>query len=153
MSGGSAWSRPRRTRGALQASITGCPTRFRSWPRPCWRWLRRSSEPMRTLTMANIATNRKAGRGVTVLEATLVLPIILALVFGTIEFAYVFYVKQTLQSASREGARRGAIAGSSNAEVIRAVSEAMETGGLGLSKYEVTISNAATSSTVDVSTI
>jgi len=40
--------------------------------------------------MANIATNRKAGRGVTVLEATLVLPIILALVFGTIQFAYVF---------------------------------------------------------------
>jgi Flp pilus assembly protein TadG len=92
-------------------------------------------------------------RGVTVLEATLVLPVILALVFGTIEFAYVFYVKQTLQAASREGARRGVVAGATNAEVIQAVSGAMEDGGLGNCKYAITISNATTDASADVSTI
>lgn len=92
-------------------------------------------------------------RGVTVLEATLVLPIILALVFGTIEFAYVFYVKQTLQAASREGARRGVVAGATNADVNQAVSQAMEDGGLGKCKYAITISNATTNASTDVSTI
>jgi Flp pilus assembly protein TadG len=100
-----------------------------------------------------MTTPGKSRRGVTVLEAALVLPILLGLVFGTIEFAYVFYVKQTMQSASREGARQGALAGSSNSEVIQAVADAMETGGLGSSKYEVAISNATTSSAVDVSEI
>lgn len=92
-------------------------------------------------------------RGVTVLEAALVMPIVLALVFGTIEFAYVFYVKQTLQSASREGARRGAVSGSTNADVTQAVSTAMEAGGLGTTKYEVTVTNASTNAAASVGSI
>ena len=92
-------------------------------------------------------------RGVTVLEAALVMPIVLALVFGTIEFAYVFYVKQTLQSASREGARRGAVSGSTNADVTQAVSMAMEAGGLGTTKYEVTVTNASTNAAASVGSI
>ena len=103
--------------------------------------------------MASMIARGKARRGITVLEAALLLPILLGLVFGTIEFAYVFYVKQTLQSASREGARRGVLAGSSNAEVIQAVNDAMGTGGLGSSKYEVAISSATTGSAADVSAI
>lgn len=92
-------------------------------------------------------------RGVTVLEAALLLPVILGLVFGTIEFAYVFYVKQTLQSASREGARRGVIAGADNASITAAVDAAMESGGLGDSTYTINIVNAATGTSADASTI
>ncbi len=96
-------------------------------------------------------SSRRAG--VSVLEAALVLPVILALIFGTIEFGYVFYVKQTLQSASREGARRGVLAGADNAAVNQAVDEAMKSGGLGYSTYTVTISNASTGTTANVSAI
>ena len=92
-------------------------------------------------------------RGVTVLEATLVLPVVLALIFGAIEFAYVFYVKQTLQAASREGARRGVLEGADNTAVQQAVTAAMEAGGLGDSAYTVTISNASTGAAANVSAI
>ncbi len=78
-------------------------------------------------------------RGVSVLEAALLMPLMLALIFGVIEFAYVFFVKQTLQSASREGARRGVLSSADNADVQQAVAAAMEAGGLGSSTYTVTI--------------
>jgi Flp pilus assembly protein TadG len=99
------------------------------------------------------AARPRARRGVTVLEAALLLPIILSLVFGTIEFAYVFYVKQTLQSASREGARRGALASADNADIKAAVDAAMESGGLGDSSYKVKIVNATTGTPANASAI
>src|SRR4051812_13398788 len=45
-------------------------------------------------------------RGNAVMEMALVLPILLALSFGTVEFGYFFYVKHTLQGAARDGARQ-----------------------------------------------
>jgi Flp pilus assembly protein TadG len=44
-------------------------------------------------------------RGAEVLEAALVMPILLALAFGTVEFGYYFYVEHNLEGAAREGAR------------------------------------------------
>jgi len=43
--------------------------------------------------------------GAEVLEAALVMPILLALAFGTVEFGYYFYVEHNLEGAAREGAR------------------------------------------------
>lgn len=92
-------------------------------------------------------------RGVSVLEAALVLPVVLAMIFGAIEFAYVFYVKQTLQAASREGARRGALSSADNAIVEQAVEDAMKAGGLGSAAYNVTITNASTGASASVDAI
>lgn len=88
-----------------------------------------------------------------VLEAALVLPMILALIFASIEFAYVFYVKHTLQAAAREGARRGIVEGANNSHVEQAVDAAMDAGGLGESIYTVTVLDDSNGQPASVSSI
>ena len=63
-----------------------------------------------------IAFSRCRGRGAfrrggAILEAALVLPILLALSFGMVEYGYYFFVKHTLQGAARDGARIPALQG------------------------------------------
>ena len=50
-------------------------------------------------------------RGQAVLEFALVLPILLLLLFGIIEFGIVFHDNLVLNQAAREGARLGAVGG------------------------------------------
>jgi len=76
-------------------------------------------------------------RGNTILEAALVLPILLALSFGTVEFAHFFYVQHSLKGAAREGARAAIISSATNADVNAAVSSAMSAYGLSGSGYSV----------------
>jgi len=79
-------------------------------------------------------------RGNAVLEAALVLPILLLLAFGTVEFGHFFYVKHNLQGAAREGVRAAIIGSATSADVTRAVADAMALYGLGNSGYSVTTS-------------
>ena len=46
-------------------------------------------------------------KGVAAVEFAIVLPFLVLLVFGTIEFGLMFYNKQVITNASREGARAG----------------------------------------------
>jgi Flp pilus assembly protein TadG len=92
-------------------------------------------------------------KGVTLLETALVMPVVLSLIFGAIEFGYVIFVKQTLQAASREGARRAVIATATDSGVKKAVVEAMKAGGLGNTGYTVAIKNASTGAPSSVSDI
>ncbi len=48
-------------------------------------------------------------RGQTLVELALILPILLLLIFGIIEFGRIFNAHLTLTHASREGARAGAV--------------------------------------------
>ncbi len=48
-------------------------------------------------------------RGAAALEAALVLPLILAITFGLVEFGLLIYNKQVITNAAREGARRGIV--------------------------------------------
>jgi Flp pilus assembly protein TadG len=59
-------------------------------------------------------------KGVAAVEFAIVLPFLVLLVFGTIDFGVMFYNKQVLTNASREGARAG-ITGITNAEVQQIV--------------------------------
>src|SRR5437867_13112255 len=62
--------------------------------------------------LAQQAQPRKAARphrGAEILEAALVLPIVLSLIFGMVEFAYYFHVQHTVQAAAREAARTAAV--------------------------------------------
>jgi Flp pilus assembly protein TadG len=99
---------------------------------------------------------RKLRRGNAVLEAALVIPILLYLAFGTVEFGYFFYVKNNLQGAAREGVRAAIPPGATNADVTAAISSQMTAAGLQASGYTVTttpttISGLAPGTTVTVS--
>lgn len=82
----------------------------------------------------------RSRRGNAILEAALVLPILLLLAFGTVEFGYYFYVRNNLQGAAREGARAAIVPSATNSDVNTAVANAMSTYGLQNSGYTITLS-------------
>jgi Flp pilus assembly protein TadG len=86
--------------------------------------------------------SRRRYRGAAVLEAALVLPILMGVAFGTIEFGHFFYVKHTLEGAAREGARAGIVASSANANVTAAVAGTMSAAGFNSGQYSVVTSPA-----------
>jgi len=67
----------------------------------------RSSEPRRRRSSGNANGVRRRGRyerGQEIVELVLVLPFLLVMVFGILEFGHLFDVDQSLTSLSREGA-------------------------------------------------
>src|SRR3954462_5818862 len=81
-------------------------------------------------------------RGSAVLEAALVLPIVLSVAFGTIEYGHFFFVKHTVEGAAREGACAGIVATAVNGDVTAAVTNVMTAAGYTSGQYSVTISPA-----------
>ena len=51
----------------------------------------------------------RRGRGAAAVEFALVLPLLLALVLGVIDWGYYFFVEQVVVNAAREGARVGTL--------------------------------------------
>ena len=84
-------------------------------------------------------------RGNAVLDAALVLPILLSLTFGTVEYGYYFFVKHSLQGAAREGCRSAILQSSDNMDVITAIAASLKAAGLNASsvtldaKYSLTL--------------
>jgi Flp pilus assembly protein TadG len=91
-------------------------------------------------------------RGGALLEAALVLPIVVGLTFGMVEAGYFFFVKHTLQSAARDGARMGIVPSSTNTKVTTTVASAMKAAGLDTITYKVDILNGSTDASLNVST-
>jgi Flp pilus assembly protein TadG len=100
-------------------------------------------------------------RGSAVMEMALVGSILLGLTFGTVEFGYYFFVKNTLQGAAREGVRAGITPTGDNTAVTTAVvtylyNAGLQTGSTTLdsSKFTLTVtpsaSTAASGSAVKV---
>ncbi|MBI4358324.1 MAG: pilus assembly protein [Candidatus Omnitrophica bacterium] len=52
---------------------------------------------------------RTLGKGSAMIEMTLILPLVVMLIIGVVEFSRVLMVKQVITNAAREGARAGAI--------------------------------------------
>src|SRR2546423_12493520 len=90
-------------------------------------------------------------RGNSVVEAVLVFPLLLALMFGTTEYGYYFYVKHTLEGAAREGARVGITPSGTDAQVRSTMISYLANAGLQSgtgsldARYTLTISPSATS--------
>jgi Flp pilus assembly protein TadG len=106
-------------------------------------------------------SNSKRRRGNAVLDAALVLPVLLTLTFGSIEYGYFFFVKHSLQGAAREGARAAIVPDATNAKVITAIASSLNAAGLNTSnitldsKYSLTltpstITSATTGTSVSV---
>jgi Flp pilus assembly protein TadG len=56
-------------------------------------------------------------RGVAVVELAIVSPLLFAMLFGIIEFGWLFTVQHTMVNASREGARVGVLQGATVEEI------------------------------------
>jgi len=97
---------------------------------------------------APLQSSRRRHRGNAVLEAALVLPVLLALAFGTVEFGHFFYCKHTFQGAARDGARTAILSSSTNSSVTTAVANTMTSAGFTAAQYTVSITNATTSASI-----
>lgn len=62
-------------------------------------------------TRSRVEGDRASGRGQSLVEFALVLPLMLLILFGMMEFGFVFSHHLTLEYATREGARLGAALG------------------------------------------
>lgn len=93
----------------------------------------------------------RRARGAAVVEFAVVLPLLLTILFGIIEYGWVFMVRQTLQTAAREGARLAVLQTSAEpyANVMDRISQVMEP--TGLTGYSPTVSYVAPIVTVEVS--
>jgi Flp pilus assembly protein TadG len=85
-------------------------------------------------------------RGMAVIEMALLLPLLLILTFGMIEYSWMFLKQQNITNTARAGVRIAATADSTNAEVNAQVTSMMNSYGLGSSGYNVNITpgNVAT---------
>ena len=81
--------------------------------------------------------------GGSLVEMIFVLPILLGLAFGVVEYGYFFFVKHTVQAAAREGARAAIVASASNQNVTDAVSSVMTSAGLNNTGYTVAVTDTS----------
>jgi Flp pilus assembly protein TadG len=94
-------------------------------------------------------TNRKR-RGAEVLEMALMMPLLLLLIFGMIEFGYFFYLQHNLQAAAREGARTGAMLNASDAQAVSKASAFLTAANLNPAKFSIASSTSGDTVTVTV---
>lgn len=80
--------------------------------------------------MLNNINNRTTRRGQSVVEFALVLPILVMIVMGIVEFGRIFMVQQIVTNASREGARTAVLPSSTSDDVQTTVTNYMSSGGL-----------------------
>ena len=81
-------------------------------------------------------------RGIAIIEFALLAPLLLILLFGTIEYGWIFLNVQQLGQAARTGARLGVTQPATTAAVNAAVNNYLATTSLKDSGYTVTISPA-----------
>ena len=91
-------------------------------------------------------TNRRSGHGV--MEAALVLPVLLALSMGMVEFGQFFYAKHTISAAARDGCRTAILGSSTHSEAVAAVERTMNSAGYQSSTYTVTFTDPASNATI-----
>lgn len=78
-------------------------------------------------------------RGAAVVEMAVVLPLLLTLVFGIIQYGYIFMVRQSLTHAANEACRVATLPGSTDADVLASVDAYMS--GPGLTGYTVSMTH------------
>ena len=89
-----------------------------------------------------LAVRKPRRRGSETLELALLLPLLLGLVFGTIEFGYYFFLQHNAQSAAREGARAGIPFGASQADATAKANSVLTAAGLNPANFDITFDPA-----------
>ena len=77
--------------------------------------------------------------GVSAIEIALLLPLIILILFGVIEYGWMFLKAEQLNAAARHGVRVGVVEAATNAEVNAAVDQLMLDAGLAASGYVITL--------------
>ena len=88
-------------------------------------------------------------RGGAVLETAVVIPFVLLMTFGLIEYGHFFYMKHILMGAAREGARAAIIASADSDSVADTVETAMTAAGLSTDKYTISVEVNGATATLD----
>lgn len=117
-------------------------------------WIARVARPGLRGTPSGLkARGSTRARAAAVVEFAVVLPLLLTILFGIIEYGWVFMVRQTLQAAAREGARLAVLQTSVEpyTEVISRVSEVM--GPTGLTGYVIAMTHATNANPIETVTI
>lgn len=91
----------------------------------------------------------RRARAAAVVEFAVVLPLLLTILFGIIEYGWIFMVRQTLQSAAREGCRLAVLQTSvaPYTNVTNQIAAVMAP--TGLTGYSVTMTHATTGNPVE----
>lgn len=89
------------------------------------------------------ATRRKAAA---IVEFAVVAPVLFLLVFGMLEFSRLMMVEQILGNASREGARKAALPGTTQSDVTTAVNSYLSGSGITGATVSVTPDPASAAS-------
>ena len=107
-----------------------------------WSWLR---------WVTGKASPRE--RAAAVVEFAVVLPLLLTVLFGIIEYGWIFMVRQSLQTAAREGCRLAVLQTTDDpyTEVIARVNQVMAP--TGLSSYSIDMTHATTTSPIETVTV
>lgn len=94
------------------------------------------------------STLRKAAA---VVEMAVVLPLLLTMLFGIIEFGWTFMVYQSITNAAREGCRVAVLEGSTETDIENRISQYMSL--VGLTNYQLEFQHASTGNPTEVVTI
>ena len=79
---------------------------------------------MNTSTPRSLAS-RRAERGLATVELALILPLLLALLFGAVHFAGLFFLENTMLNASRDAARRLAVGEFTTGQAQSSIADAL----------------------------
>lgn len=78
-------------------------------------------------------------RGTTLIEAALVLPLLILVVFGLIEYGSLYLRLQQVENVARQAARKAATPDATQGQVTSLISTMMTSAGLGASGYVATV--------------
>lgn len=81
-------------------------------------------------------------RAAAVVEMAIVSPLLLTMLFGIIEFGWVFSIKQSLTNAAREGCRVATMQGSTETQIKGAINAYLSSTGLHSADYTTTLKHA-----------
>ena len=112
-------------------------------------WIQQTARRRRARQTSRPRREGPRARGAAVVEFAVVLPLLLTILFGIMEYGWVFMVRQTLQTAAREGARIAVLQTSKSpyTSVLTRVAAVMQP--TGLTGYSVSMTHATVADPVE----
>jgi len=88
-------------------------------------------------------------RAAAAVEMAIVTPLLLLMIFGVIEFGWVFWIQETLTNATREGCRVAVLPGSTDADIRARFDQAVSPTGLTITSSMLTLTHATANNPIE----